>query len=147
MRRLALIGLAIGVAALLTACGGGAAKPTPTPTPRSTGATPVTRTPTPTSASTTAGDANKGKQVFAGTCSACHGANAEGISGLGLPLWNNDFIKGLTDDQLLEFLKVGRPADSPESKTKVTMPPRGGNPALTDQDLRNVIAFLRTLQK
>lgn len=146
MPRLALIGLVVGLVALLAACAGGAAQPTPTPTPRSPGATPAARTPTPTKPAGAVGDANKGKQVFAGTCAACHGPNAEGVTGLGLPLRKNTFIQSLTDDQLLAFLQVGRPADSPESKTKVAMPPKGGNPALTDQDLRNVIAFLRTLQ-
>jgi disulfide bond formation protein DsbB len=29
----------------------------------------------------------------------------------------------------------------------VDMPPKGGNPALTDQDLYDVIAFIRTLVK
>ncbi|MFN3975132.1 MAG: c-type cytochrome [Dehalococcoidia bacterium] len=147
MPRVALVGLLVVLAILLAACAGGAAKPTPTPTPRAPGVTPTPRTaePTPTRPAV-AGDANKGKQVFAGTCAACHGANAEGVTGLGLPLRKSAFIQGLTDDQLLAFLQVGRPADSPESKTKVSMPPKGGNPALTDQDLRNVIAFLRTLQ-
>ncbi len=31
--------------------------------------------------------------------------------------------------------------------TKVDMPPKGGNPALKDDDLVNIAAFLRSLQK
>ncbi|MCS7207507.1 MAG: c-type cytochrome [Dehalococcoidia bacterium] len=145
MLRLALIGLAVGVVVFLTACGGGgAAQPAPTPTPRA-GVTPAARTPTP-ARTVAAGDVNRGKQVYAGTCAVCHGQNAEGVQGLGVDLRKNEFIQRLTDAQLLDFLKVGRAADAPDNRTKVAMPPKGGNPALTDRDLQDVIAFLRTLQ-
>ncbi|WP_448601203.1 hypothetical protein [Thermoflexus hugenholtzii] len=44
----------------------------------------------------------------------------------------------------MEFIKKGRPATDPANTTGVDMPPKGGNPALTDQDLADIIAFLRT---
>jgi disulfide bond formation protein DsbB len=115
----------LGIMALaLSACGGGAA-----------------------SAPQSKGNATKGKTVFAGTCSACHGPEGKGIPSLGKDFTTSTFVKGMTDDQFLAFLKTGRPASDPLNTTKVDMPPKGGNPALTDQDLYDVIAFIRTIVK
>jgi disulfide bond formation protein DsbB len=44
-------------------------------------------------------------------------------------------------------LKKGRPASDPANTTKVDMPPKGGNPALTDQDLADIVTYVRSLQK
>lgn len=44
----------------------------------------------------------------------------------------SEFIKSQSDAQLVEFIKKGRPASDPANTTKVDMPPKGGNPALTD---------------
>src|SRR5262249_38319697 len=46
----------------------------------------------------------------------------------------------------LDFVKVGRQPWDPLNTTKVQMPPRGGNPMLSDDDLRDIIAYVRTLQ-
>ncbi|BDG59296.1 c-type cytochrome [Caldinitratiruptor microaerophilus] len=93
------------------------------------------------------GDAARGKQVYMNTCASCHGPNAEGMPGLGKSWVTSEFIASQTDQQLLEFIKKGRPATDPANTTKVDMPPKGGNPALTDEDLINVIAFMRTVNK
>ncbi len=90
--------------------------------------------------------AARGEEIYKGTCVACHGPDAKGIPGLGKDLTNSEFIQGLTDDELIAFIKVGRPADDPENTTGVAMPPKGGNPSLSDQDIADVVAFLRTLQ-
>ncbi len=91
------------------------------------------------------GDAEKGKELFLGTCASCHGADAKGLPGLGQDLTTSAFVRQQTDAQLLEFIKKGRPATDPANTTGVDMPPKGGNPALTDQDLADIIAFIRTL--
>lgn len=93
------------------------------------------------------GDAVKGKAVFEGTCISCHGPDAKGLPGLGKDLTTSEFVAGQTDDQLLAFVKKGRPATDPANTNKVDMPPRGGNPALTDTDLTNVIAFVRSIHQ
>jgi cytochrome c5 len=49
------------------------------------------------------------------------------------------------DQELLEFVVMGRQPFDPESTTGVLMPPRGGNPGLTDDDLLTIIAYVRTL--
>ena len=92
------------------------------------------------------GDASAGQEVYDTTCAVCHGADATGLPGLGKDLHSNEFIGGMSDSEVLEFLKVGRGSDDPLNDTEVPMPPNGGNPALSDEDLLDVIAFLRTLE-
>ena len=94
---------------------------------------------------TGSGDRGRGQEIFDSTCITCHGPGGIGRAGLGKPLTTSTFAAGLTDSELLAFLDVGRPADDPLNTTGVVMPPRGGNPALTDADLIDVIAYVRTL--
>lgn len=112
----------------LVACGS-SATPTPAPTP------------------TPAGDATHGKDLFTGTCTSCHGPDGTGITGLGKDLTTSSFTAGLTDQQYVDFLKVGRSTSDPANTTGVDMPPKGGNPALTDEDLQDIVAYLRTIHK
>jgi disulfide bond formation protein DsbB len=91
-------------------------------------------------------DAAAGEAIYLGTCAACHGADATGIDGLGKDLHANTFIIENSNGAMLAFLRVGRPASDPDNDTGVDMPPQGGNPSLSDQDLQNVVAYLRTLQ-
>jgi disulfide bond formation protein DsbB len=93
------------------------------------------------------GDATKGKDKFIGTCSACHGPDAKGVTGLGKDLTTSAFTRGLSDADFIAFVVKGRPASDPANTTKVDMLPKGGNPALTDQDLADIVAYARTLQK
>ena len=113
--------------ALVTACGGGAPKVTPTPTG------PV-------------GDPVAGKEAYDKTCITCHGPDAKGMPNLGKDLTTSQFAKSKSDAELVDFIKIGRPASDPANTVGVDMPPRGGNPALTDQDLLNIVAFVRTLE-
>lgn len=109
----------------------------------------VASTPVPSNAqaaTASTGDAEKGKAIFT-TCAACHGPNGEGVKGLGKPFTTSEFIASKTDAELVEFLKVGRPVGDPLNTTGVAMPPKGGNPALSDEDLFNVIAYVRTLHQ
>lgn len=93
------------------------------------------------------GDAAKGATAFSQTCSACHGPDATGVDGLGKNLVTSDFARGLPDAELILFLSHGRPSSDPLNTTGVDMPPKGGNPALKDQDLADIVAYLRTLEK
>ncbi len=106
-----------------------------------------TSTPDPTSAPPpppAAGDAAAGETTYAGTCSACHGTDLMGVTGLGKALIGSDFVDDKSDAQLLEFLKIGRPTSDPLNTTGVDMPPKGGNPSLDDDDLLDIVAFLRS---
>jgi hypothetical protein len=51
------------------------------------------------------------------------------------------------DAELLEFVKTGRPVGDPLNTTGVDMPPKGGNPALSDVQILDIIAHIRTLQQ
>lgn len=93
-----------------------------------------------------AGDANAGKTIFQGTCQACHGPDAKGVKGLGKDLVTSAFVKGLNDQQFLDFIKKGRETSDPLNTTKVAMPPKGGNPTLDDKQLMDVIAYVRSLK-
>lgn len=93
------------------------------------------------------GDAAAGKDTFSTVCVACHGPGGEGVPGLGKDMTTSEFIAGKTDAELVEFIKVGRDPSDPLNTTGVAMPAKGGNPSLTDQDLYNVVAYIRTLHK
>lgn len=93
-----------------------------------------------------AGYIASGNKLFHSICVACHGQNGVGIQGNGKALVHNDFIKSLNDDDLLAFIKKGRDPGDPKNTTGVGMPPKGGNPALSDDDLLDIIAYVRTLQ-
>ena len=91
------------------------------------------------------GPAAAGFKVYNANCALCHGQGGVGKPALGKDLRNNEFLAGMTDDQVVEFLKVGRRADHPLNQRGVDMPPKGGNPGLSDEDLRQVVVYLRSL--
>jgi len=82
-----------------------------------------------------------------GTCFTCHGDDATGIEGSGTNLTVSEFIRTKTDAELVEYIKVGREMNDPLNTTGIAMPPYGANPMLTDQDLADVVAYLRTVQR
>lgn len=86
-----------------------------------------------------------GRTIFMTVCAACHSPKATGIKGLGKPLIGSTFFNGHTDVELLKFLQTGRPVTDPLNTTGVMMPARGGRPTLTDTDLANVVAYIRSL--
>jgi len=88
-----------------------------------------------------------GTKLYANTCIACHGRDGKGMTGLGKDLINSEFVKSLDDDGLLAFVKKGRNPGDPLNTTKTDMPPKGGNPALSDDDLLDIISYVRSLQK
>jgi len=47
---------------------------------------------------------------------------------------------------LILFIAVGRSTTDPDNVTGIAMPPKGGNSSLTDQDLADIVDYLRTLQ-
>jgi disulfide bond formation protein DsbB len=78
-----------------------------------------------------------------GTCIKCHGEDATGIEGSGTNLTISEFVKDHTDAELVEYIKAGRPMNDPLNTTGIAMPPYGANPMLADQDLADVVAYLR----
>jgi mono/diheme cytochrome c family protein len=88
----------------------------------------------------------EGHQLFKQTCAVCHGQNGEGMPALGKNLNANEFVSGNSDAELVAFMIEGRPATHPDNTRGVDMPPRGGNPNLTDEDLGKIAAYLKSLQ-
>lgn len=124
---------------ILVACGGGGGEPAPTQPPAAQPAAPA-------APAVAQGDPAKGKESFA-TCAGCHGPEGKGVEGLGKDMTTSQWIKSQTDEQLLAFLKTGRPASDPLNTTGVDMPPKGGNPALTDAQLLDIIAYIHSIQQ
>ncbi len=88
----------------------------------------------------------EGQTQYMQTCSACHGADALGIENLGKTLIGSAFVQEKSDGQLQEYVKTGRAVDDPLNTTGIAMPPKGGNPALTDDQILAIIAYLRSIQ-
>lgn len=107
----------------LPACGGGALRAAEPSTAR-------------------AGDPVAGERIYASACTACHGPSGGGIHGLSNDITQSELIASKMDPELVEFLKVGGEPDEPR-----VMLPKGGVPSLTDQNLADIVAYLRTLQQ
>lgn len=134
-----IVALPLIMAIVLTACGGGN-PPESAPQEDTSAATEEPST------ETSVGDPVKGKELFV-TCAACHGPDGEGVQGLGKDMTTSEFIASKSDDELVDFIKVGRAPDDPLNTTGVAMLPKGGNPALSDEDLYDIVAYIRTLQQ
>jgi mono/diheme cytochrome c family protein len=98
-------------------------------------------------AKTASADVEHGKQIFTTTCATCHATDGTGVKGLGKSLVASEYVRKASDDQLVDMITRGREAKDPLNTTGVAMPPNGGNAALTEKDLRDVVAFVRTLTK
>ena len=97
-------------------------------------------------AAVSTGDPARGEELYNQTCIACHGPEGVGVEGLGKNLAESGFVHDQGDQALLEFVKTGRPISDPLNTTGIDMPPKGGNPALSDEQILDIIAYLRTLQ-
>jgi disulfide bond formation protein DsbB len=103
--------------------------------------------PAPEPTTTPDGDAVAGQTAFAASCSSCHGPEGTGITGLGKDLTTSEWVVTQTDADLVAFLQTGRPASDPLNTTGIDMPPKGGNPALSEADLQNIVAYIRSIHQ
>jgi cytochrome c5 len=88
-----------------------------------------------------------GEKLYQANCSPCHGINLQGVPGTGKNLVKSAFVAAQTDAELHAFILRGRPLWDALNTTGVEMPPRGGNPSLSDADINHIIAFIRTKAK
>jgi disulfide bond formation protein DsbB len=86
---------------------------------------------------------DRGGELYLQSCAACHGIDARGVANLGNQLAGSDFVNGKSDAELLAVIREGRDLTSPDNTTGLVMPPSGGRPDLSDQDLLAIIAFIR----
>ena len=78
---------------------------------------------------------------------ACHGAAGIGVTGLGKALTTSEFVADNSDAELVAFIEEGRDVSHPDNTTGVAMPPKGGNPALSQADMANIVAYMRAIQE
>ncbi len=82
-----------------------------------------------------------GRDIYMNSCVACHGPDGQGALP-GVPdLVAGDWPAGLDDATLLKRIRDG--FQSPRSP--LAMPPKGGNPALSEADLRAVLNYMKTM--
>lgn len=85
-------------------------------------------------------DSAAGQSVYSQTCVACHGANGKGAIPGVADLTDKDGSLSKTDAELMQNITDG--FQSPGSF--MAMPPKGGNPGLTEDDIKAVLAYLRS---
>jgi mono/diheme cytochrome c family protein len=74
-------------------------------------------------------------------CLACHGADLEGIEGLGANLAFSGFVGRKTVPELVAFLQVGRMPGDPESVSGRAMP---GFSWLPEADLIEIATYVKS---
>ncbi len=89
------------------------------------------------------GDPAQGATVFAANCTSCHGVSLEG--GIGAVLNPIDKLPGvpnsLDPNFLIDVITNGRVPQTGDPKS-IPMPAKGGNAKLTDQDMKNLAAYI-----
>src|SRR6516162_7629854 len=105
----------------------------PSPSPNSTAS----------GATTLPGDPNKGATLYAQSCATCHGAGLEG--GIGAVLNPIEKLPGVSNpldpNFLINIITNGR-TPQPGDPKQTPMPPKGGNDKLTDQDVKDLAAYI-----
>jgi disulfide bond formation protein DsbB len=87
-------------------------------------------------------DAAAGERLYAEACALCHGQDANGVPNLGTSLVASTVIDA-SDQEALAVIKQGIGLDDPRNTTGLVMPPNGGRPDLTDNQLLEIIHYLR----
>ena len=99
--------------------------------------------PSPSGSGALPGDPAKGATLYAQNCATCHGASLEG--GIGAVLNPIDKLPGVSNSLdpnfLIEIITNGR-TPQPGDPKQIAMPRKGGNNALTDQDVKDLAAYI-----
>jgi mono/diheme cytochrome c family protein len=99
--------------------------------------------PSPAGGSALPGDPVKGATLYAQNCATCHGASLEG--GIGAVLNPIDKLPGIPNsldpNTLIDLITNGR-TPQPGDPKQIAMPAKGGNAALTDQDVKDLAAYI-----
>ena len=89
------------------------------------------------------GDPAKGATLYAQNCATCHGASLEG--GIGAVLNPIEKLPGVGNSLdpafLIDLITNGR-TPQPGDPKQTPMPAKGGNQSLTDQDVKDLAAFI-----
>src|ERR1700693_1056145 len=99
--------------------------------------------PSPSGSGALPGDPTRGATLYARTCATCHGTSLEG--GIGAVLNPIDKLPGvpnsLDPNFLIDVITNGR-TPQPGDPKQIAMPPKGGNGSLTDQDVKDLAAYI-----
>ena len=99
--------------------------------------------PSPSGSGALPGDPTRGATLYAQNCATCHGTSLEG--GIGAVLNPIDKLPGvpnsLDPNFLISIITNGR-TPQPGDPKSIAMPPKGGNTALTDQDIKDLAAYI-----
>ena len=98
--------------------------------------------PTPTQEPVSFGNPSTGEKLFTLACGKCHGRKRDGSLTLRVDVLTSDLAANEANQELFEIIKTGRNA----AGTRL-MPPRGGNSTLTDENLYDIVAFIRSLDQ
>lgn len=80
-----------------------------------------------------------GKAVYSQTCFACHGTNGKGAIPGVADLTKADGALAKSDEDLIKSITAGLQTPG----AALAMPPLGGNPALSEADVKAVLAYIR----
>jgi disulfide bond formation protein DsbB len=89
-------------------------------------------------ATTLPGDPAKGQTLFSQNCATCHGASLEG--GIGPALNPIEQLPGVANPLDPAYL-IGIITNGKTENGRI-MPPKGGNPNLSEQDVKDLAAFI-----
>jgi mono/diheme cytochrome c family protein len=87
-----------------------------------------------------AGNQQQGATLFATSCMPCHGQGGQG-GGVGPKLVGDKFVQAGPDQNIYNTIANGRPGTAMPAWSKA----KGG--ALSDQEIYDLIAYLKSLQK
>lgn len=84
---------------------------------------------------------DSGQRLFTQVCAQCHGMGARGLPFLGADLKTSAFFNQSPEDEVIAMIGQGKPA----AADRPAMPPNGGRLDLTPDDLRDIVAFIKSL--
>ena len=90
---------------------------------------------------------NQGREIYsgAGLCYVCHGADGQGMPGLGANLVDSEWIHSDSSfEGIVQTVMNG--VDASNSTTGTAMPPKGGS-GITDEQVNAVAAYVYTLSR
>lgn len=85
------------------------------------------------------GHAGNAAMIYRQTCAACHGANGKGVLPGVADFTATDGPLAKSDEELFESIWNGMQ----RSGQALAMPPKGGDPSLTEADARALVKYLR----
>jgi disulfide bond formation protein DsbB len=91
-------------------------------------------------------DLVEGERLYQQSCAICHGADAHGLPNLGVSLVDSEIVNGGSDAVVVAIIRDGVTIDDPRNTSGAVMPPSGGRPDLSDDQLLSILHYVRGLE-